>query len=131
MQISNGELGSISTSGGLFIGSSSSGSIYVNGLTNSNTGSIGTITLIATNQLSNNRVEFITENSVFNKGVVISSKGTIFYRGMTTMAGATLLSVDTGVLTVQNPSVLSTTGQLLTIVADDIDITGYIDSGGN
>lgn len=128
MQISDTELGRLTTGCGVNIGSSTNGVISVDGLTTSNTDTIGTLTLIATDT-SGSRVDFIGSASSFNKGIVAQAgSGIVFEQHVTTEACTTTLSSGEGTLTIVTPRKLITSGQQLMITADDMNINGFIDA---
>jgi len=124
MHIEDSELGWFTTSA-LTVGNQNNGDISVGGVSDSNTDSFGTLSLLATKQ--NARVEFDTDASYFNKGiVVISNNGMHFSQNATFQATNTFLDVGTGTLTVEASKMVSTAGQLLQIVANDLHLEGGI-----
>ena len=67
MSLSLTELQKFTTTGGLIIGSTSSGNLYVQGVTDANSQTQATITLMATKAAKT--VTFLTTASKFNKGM--------------------------------------------------------------
>ena len=65
MHISDEELGRMSATGGMTVGSPVLGSIWVGGVTADNSDSIGTLTLVATQHAQT--VTFTGASSTFNK----------------------------------------------------------------
>jgi hypothetical protein len=67
---------------------------------------------------------------VFNKGIVVQALGGVVVSGtVTTKASPTTLNTGTGTLTVDAAGQLSTSGQLLVVTTDDMDLHGAVDSG--
>ena len=120
MHITDSELSRLTTIHGFTLGSSSNGSITVNRVTDTNSDTMGTISLLATKQAK--LVTFKLAPSSFNKGIVVQAKGGIVLsESVTTKACSTDLITGTGSLTIVSAKSLITTGQLLTVTADDID----------
>jgi hypothetical protein len=129
MHIVDAELGRITSSGGLTIGSATSGSLTVNALTDTNTDSLGTVSLVASGGSA--KVIFLaaSDSSVFSKGIVVNAgAGAEIGQAVTTKA-VTVVNAGAGTLTVATGKQLSSTNQLLTITADDIDLVGTINTG--
>ena len=55
--------------------------------------------------------------------------GVVLSQSLTTESSSVVVSTGTGSLTVVSTMSLSTTGQLLTITADDFDLNGEVSSG--
>merc|ERR1740130_759062 len=112
MHISDAELGMVSTTAGLVVGSSTSGSVTVNAVTDGNSDAFATLTLIATG--ASKSVTFSghwSQTSEFNQGIVVQSfTGISMMQGVTTKSAATVLDAGTGVLHISTGMVLSTTG---------------------
>ena len=91
---------------------------------------IATLTLLATKQAK--LVQFVSAPASFNKGVIVQAKGGIVMSdSVTSKASSTDLVTGTGSLTIVAGKSLITTGQLLTITADDLDFhTGATVSSG-
>jgi hypothetical protein len=128
MHITDAEVGRLSTNGGLAVGSSLTGSLSVDGVTDGNSDAIATLTLIATK--ANQLITFTATASEFNKGIIVQAmKGIILSESVTTKSDAVLMRTGTGTLTVQATKSLSTSGQMLTITSDDFDVPGTVNSG--
>jgi len=128
MQISDDELGRLTSVGGMKLGSSTSGDITVTGVSDGHTDTIGTLTLVGTKSATT--VTFLSTASSFNKGIVVQGMGgVVFSESATTRAGSSVLYAGTGSLTVVTAMSMQTSGQLLTITTDDFDVNGEISSG--
>jgi hypothetical protein len=128
MHITDAELGRMTTAAGLTVGTSASGSIVADGITDGSSDAIATLTLIATKHTR--LITFKTGASSFNKGVVLQAMGgVVLSESVTTKQQPVLIRTGTGTLTVQSTKTLSTTGQLLNITADDLDFKGAVSSG--
>ena len=98
------------------------------GLTEANTDSLGRISLIATKQAAT--AIFSTTASVFDKGIDVSAMGGIaFSESITTKQSPVSLNAGTGSLTVRLGKTLDTTGQVLGVIADDVNIAGTLSTG--
>jgi len=75
MEILDTELGRFACEAGLTIGTATSGSIQVNGVTDGNSDSVGTLSLVATK--SSATILFKTGASVFDKGIIMQANGGI------------------------------------------------------
>jgi len=129
MYITDAELGRMSTDAGLTFGSDVTGEITADGITDTNSDSVGTITLVAV-AAGYDKVTFGSTGSSFNKGITVQSGGGISVEGQfTSKASAVVMNAGTGTLTVQNSLAIVTTGQLLTITTDDLDLVGEVSSG--
>ena len=128
MQISDDELGRVSAEAGVTLGSSNTGSITVDGITDENSDFIGTLTLIATK--AGMQVRFNDTESAFNKGIVVQAMGGVqIVENVASKLTQSAISAGTGTLTVFSTKFLSSTGQLLTVTADDLDIHGQVCTG--
>jgi hypothetical protein len=129
MEILDGELGNLAAPGGLTVGSASSGELKVRGVTDANSDAVATITLIATQATTN--VVFLTTASKFNKGIVVQAAGgVILSESLTTQLSETVISANTGSLTIVATKTLTTSNQLLTVTADDVTLSGdSVESG--
>ena len=68
--------------------------------------------------------------SHFSLGLTVQSEGgVILSESVTTKSAPTVIHANTGTLTVVAAKTLSTTSQLLTVTANDMDIGGAIDTG--
>jgi hypothetical protein len=122
LYLTDAELDRITATGGLTIGSSTSGSLNVDGLTEG-TDNVGAVTLIATR--ATRTVNFNVNPSFFNQALTVQAMGGVTVRqSVITINGATVVNAGTGTLTVGTARTLSTTNQHLTITADNIDMTG-------
>jgi hypothetical protein len=118
--ISDDELGRLSTSTGVNIGSSDAGVINVGGITDSNSDSLGLLTLIATRPAR--IVEFTSSPSFFNRGITVrSTGGVVFNSDATTKNSQTIINCGTGTITVAPTKAVSSSNQLLIFTSDDID----------
>ena len=121
--MTNEEVSKITTSG-LTIGSSTLGSIFVNGLTDATTDSQQRISLIATKP-GDTLVKFLANPTIFDKGITVDGAGGIhFSDSVTTKSSTTYLYANSGTLTVADTRILSTAGQLLEVTSDDMDLAG-------
>ena len=129
LNIQDAEMGVIHAEQGFAIGDVLSGHIVVAGMTDANTDAVGTITLVATKPLK--EVSFVTSNSAFNKGIVVQAMGgVVLSESVSTKNWPTLIYAGTGTLTTLATKSLSSTNQLLTVTADDVDLQGdLVDSG--
>lgn len=124
MHISDTELGRVTTSAQFIVGSSTGGSISIDGVTEDSS-TAAAVRLIATN--ATRMVVFETTASTFNKGVVVQAMGGIVLsESLNARLSDSLISAGTGTLTVASSFELSTSGQLLSITAQDIDLDGDI-----
>lgn len=128
MDISDAELGRITTSVNLEIGSSASGDMIVGGITDGNSDSIGTpLRLIATQRTPapSKTITFAAYPSVFNKGLQLEAAGGVAINtDLTTKMAST---IDTGAgmtFTLAYSTTLSTSGTALTILTDDMNLAG-------
>jgi len=124
MQLSDAELGRITATSGVTVGSSTSGILRVAGVTQSSTAHVGTLTLMALR--ADRIVSFDTLPSSFDKGIIVrSAGGVVFDNGADFVAQgppASEIYAGTGTLTIATSTVLSTTAQELHVVADDVDL---------
>ena len=117
-----------SHSQGLTIGGATAGSIVVDGVDLTSSDSVGLISLVASRDGST--VTFANTPSSFDKGVVVQGMaGVTLDTDLTTKGSETALNSGTGTLTVSSGQVLSTSGQVLTMTVDNIDLRGSITSG--
>jgi len=113
--ITDAELSRMTSHGGLSVGSSVMGKIEIDGITISGSDTFGKLRLE-----SLELAVFKTTDSIFNKGItVLVGSGIIFSATVTTSASPVLLSAGTGTVTIKSGVALSTSSQLLTIIADD------------
>jgi hypothetical protein len=130
MYITDGELGRITSLGGLSFGSPHGLNTVVEGLTSVNNDALNIIELLATR--SAGLVGLDTAVSTFDKGIIVQGAGGIVLsESVTTTTSTTYLQTRTGTLTVVSGKTLSTTNQLLMLSVDDIDIQGDIETGTN
>ena len=129
MHLSNTELGKISAVGGLEIGSIHNGELSVEGVADTSSGAVSTISLVATK--AGKSVVFLGTASAFNKGIVVQAMGgVVLSESVTTKNWPTLIYAGTGTLKTLSGKSLSSTNQLLTVTADDVDLQGdLVDSG--
>lgn len=121
MQVEDAEFGRFTTSAGMTFGSSLTGNIYVDGVTDGNSDSIATLTLITTQPAR--EVTFETGASSFNKGMTVQAVGgAIMTESVSTKNWPTTFWTGTGTLTVAASMTFSTTSQSLLITADDFDL---------
>ena len=128
--LSDAELGRLSCAEGLKVGSSLSAHIFVDGITNANSDTIATLTLFATKV--GRLATFVGAHSSFNKGIVIQAAGgVILSESFTVISQQNIIRGGSGALTIVDHFTLTSTDQILTITADDIDIqaTGGISTG--
>ena len=127
LNVDNEEMQRMTSQAGLSIGNDRTASISLNNVTNSASQEIGTLTLIATRPTYN--ITFAGSASTFNKGLVVeASQGLILSASVTTQ-GLTKMNAGTGTVTIEGSKALSTTNNLLILVASDFDIPGSIVSG--
>ena len=124
MHVVDAEIGRLTARSGLSFGQSLvTGDISVDGLTDASTDWIGTLLLVATKDVR--KVSFIEVASSFNKGITLQAAGGIsLSQSVTTKNWQTKMYAGTGVLTLHDGMSFSTTNQLLTITADDVDVRG-------
>jgi hypothetical protein len=121
LQISDSEMGCF-ISNGLSIGDSSSGNITVDGVTDTNSDTFSTLMLHATKAPS--VVLFDNSATSFNKGIVVQAVGgVILSESVTTKSTGTRILTGTGTLTIVASKTLTTTNEMLTVTADDIDFS--------
>jgi len=126
--VSDAELGRCLTTSTMSIGDAITGSITVNGVTAGNTGSITALSLIATQ--GGKQVVFDTTSSAFSGGLHVSAAGGVQLKRSVTSNGASSISAGTGTLTLEASHALSTTGNTLVLVADDVNLLGTTVSSG-
>ena len=126
--LSDTELGMIDTATSfLTIGDTNNGNLYVSGVTAANSGTVGTLTLQA---MRTGRSMQVVADSTFNKGIVVEAKGGVVINADITLeASATQLSSGSGTLTIATGKTFSTTDQQLTVIVDDVDLNGAIQTG--
>jgi hypothetical protein len=91
----------MTTAGGLTVGSSLTGSLLVDGISDGSSDKIATLTLIATKHTQ--LVTFKTTASSFNKGIVLQAMGgVVLSESVTTKNQPVLIRTGTGTLTVQS-----------------------------
>jgi hypothetical protein len=113
LHLSDAEVGFITGSAGLTVGSDFSGNLNVDGMTSANTDAVGTITLMATK--ADKLVVFSTTASIFQKGIILQGMGgVVLSADVTTTNSETLIITATGSLTIASGKTLSTSNQLLT-----------------
>jgi hypothetical protein len=123
MQIDDGEFGRLTSQAGLTIGTSATGHVDINGLTDGSTDQVGVIVIVATK--TSKTVTFDSNPSAFQKGITVQATGGVaVLESVTTKSSATVLRGGTGYLTIRDRRTLSSTNQQLTITADNIDIQG-------
>jgi hypothetical protein len=131
MHLTDAELGRITDQAEMTFGSSSSSHITVHGLTDANTDAIATLRLVATKPAK--LVVFDGAGSSFNKGVVVQAAGgVVLSESFASKQVSPLFQTGTGTLTIVGSKTLTSSNQLITILADDVDIqtsTVLIDSG--
>ena len=128
LHLEDAELGRFSTSSSLTVGDSLSGSITVHGVTADKTSNVGRLTMIATK--AGKTVEFSGSESVFNQGFSVEAAAGVVLSQDVTSNGVSSLSAGTGTLTLVSGKALSTSGQALTLIADDMDFQGTQISSG-
>jgi hypothetical protein len=123
MSMTDAEVGRMTATGGLTVGSTTNGNIVVDGLVDSSTDELGRVVLVATQDAR--LVVFDGIATSFNKGITVQAAGgVVLSASATTKSLETIVRTGTGTLTVVSTITLSTTDQLLTVTADDIDIQG-------
>jgi hypothetical protein len=99
MQISDSELGAVHASGGLIIGDSSSGHIYIDGIADSSSDNLGILLLRATK--AGKIVHFTNANTEFNKGITVQTSGGVaLSASMSTKQSISTLLAGTGTVSV-------------------------------
>lgn len=101
---------------------SASGSIVVNGITDTNSDSVGTVNLIANKHAKT--ITFETGVSTFNKGIVLVASGVDIAVSVTTQSQAVSIATGTGTLSLRSGKSLSTSNQMLSITTDDLGLQG-------
>jgi hypothetical protein len=122
---SDAEVGRMTANGDFTFGSTTNGSVTVDGISDSSTDRIGRLTLKAmhTDPTAGTQIVFDTTSTQFNKGVTLQAEGgVIMSQSVTTKNLATTIYAGTGTLTLEAGESLSTTNQMLEITADDIDL---------
>lgn len=127
LHLEDAELGRFSTTSGLAFGDSFSGSITVHGVTATHTATAGKVSMIATK--AGKTVEFSGSSSTFSQGLDVAAAGVVLSQDVTSN-GVSSLSAGTGTLTLVSGKALSTSGQALTLIADDMDFQGTQISSG-
>lgn len=150
MTIAVGELQNI-TATNLIVGDATNGNITIKNVGAANSDNIGTVTLNATK--AGSTVDFLGAGGVFN-ALVINADALVSVKALTTdtggltinaangvtltdnvtTSGATVIDADSdnngsGTFTVNATFALNTSGNTLSITADDIDVSGTINSG--
>ena len=121
MTLSNGELGRI-TSAHFTLGGPSSGSMIIDGVTDTSSANVATITLVAATASST--VTFQTADSTFNKGIIVQANaGIAISANVNTQATASSFDSGSGTFTIQFSKSLHTGSQALDIKANDFDVT--------
>jgi hypothetical protein len=136
LKVSGDEIQRITALGGLTVGSSWTGDMTVDGIEEANLAHIGSLKLLLNDDHFVGRPKLLFEgaNSAFDKGLEVkAAAGVILSASVTTKGAPLTLNTGTGSLTVTAAKTLSTTNQLFTIAADNIDLdaTSVIDSGSN
>ena len=128
MHLEDTEIGSITSNGGLTIGTSTSGDILVDMLLESSTDKLGILTLVATK--AGSTIEFSNNPTTFQKGVVLTAAGGIlFLEDVRAKTSTTYLNAGTGTLSVAASKYLTIEDQKLEITADDLDFSGNVHAG--
>jgi hypothetical protein len=123
MHVTDAELGRMTSAAGATFGSSIGGHLLVSGITTENSDTIGTVTLITTQR--HKQVSFEVLASSFNKGIVVQAMGgVVLSQSLTTKSCATVLRGGTGKMYIRDRMSLSTSDQLLTVTADDLELWG-------
>jgi len=128
--LGDNELGALATEGGLMVGSNRSGIITIGGVSDGNSDAFAMLTLTATG--SNGQVIFDSAASAFNKGVVVeAAAGIMLAESVTTKGSTAYLIAGTGTMTINAGKSLDSSGQLLQIAADDLNLaaTSTVDTG--
>ena len=129
----------MSISGGLTVGSSTSGGISVGGVTTNSSDSLGPLTLVATKITKS--VQFVGSDSTFSnphglhlyaahgvyfgKSVSVGGPVTVFAGNTSTDA----LPANAGIITVSSGYTLATSDSDIQITAVDLDLSGSLDAG--
>merc|ERR1719460_559297 len=128
MHITDGELGMVTASGGLTVGSPTNGNITVDGVTEASSDQLGMVVLEAT--AAGQSVTFNSNPSSFDKGITVkAASGIVLSDSVVTKSSTTVLSAGIGSLTVAGGKSLDSTGQTLLITANDVDLVGSLDAG--
>jgi len=115
------------TAGGLTIGSSTTGNVIVESVTNETTDTMGRLTLVATAREST--VTFTKESSFQNSLTVQAGGGLIVQRNLTTHNDEVRLRSGTGALNVNRKGAIDTSGEELFIESDQMVLNGPIVTG--
>ena len=128
LDLSDSEVGRITSTDGLTIGSSTNGQVVVSGITDSSSDMVGRITIRAI--AANSNITFSGIDSSFNKGITVQAmSGTILSQSVTTKNTNTVVSAGTATLTIMATKAISTTSQHFVMSTDDIDLQGTVDTG--
>jgi hypothetical protein len=110
MWITDNEVGRITATGDLTVGSTSNGDITVDGLADASTDELGRVRLRATRAARH--VVFDANPTLFNKGITVQAAGgVVLSTSVTTKNLETVLWTGTGTLTMVTTMTLSTTNQ--------------------
>ena len=125
------ELDNITTSGTLTIGNSNTTTMMINGWTAA-AGVSGPVVLTATGTAG--AITFATVASTLQAGLTLTALDGVTLNEDVTSNGATIIDADsdddgTGDFTVAAAKTLTTTNNTLTLTADDIALSGSIDTG--
>jgi len=121
MHISDAELGRMASGTSVQIGANATGTMIVAGVTDGSSSNVGR--LILTAATTGSSVLFQQAASVFNKGITVQANGGItFSKDVVTRSLPAILNAGTGNMKVAASTMLSTSGQLLTVVADDVKL---------
>ena len=128
MVISDAELGNMIALGRLTVGSSFSGDIIVNGVSEASSDMVGVIQLLAAKAAK--MITFENDASSFNKGIYAQAAGGIIMTTpVSSKSSPLVLNTGTGALTIQAGNSLSTNSQMLTITTSGLDIWSDITTG--
>ena len=123
MHLDNAELGRIVANGGTTVGSSTLGTITLDGILDSASDSLDRLVLKAT--LSESQVVFVGGDSSFNKGItILANDGIAMGSSVTTKNSATYISAGSNGVTIADTHSLSSSNQQVELTADDIDLQG-------
>ena len=129
--LADAELDNITTSGTLTIGNSNTTTMTIDGWTAA-AGISGPVVLTATGTAG--AITFTTVASTLQAGLILTALDGVTLNEDVTSNGATVIDADsnddgTGDFTVAAAKTLTTTNNTLTLTADDIALTGSIDTG--
>jgi hypothetical protein len=127
MQITDDEMGRMTSLNGLTVGNSRNGDITVNGLTVANTDTVGTLTLVALR--SARKTTFTGTDSAFQGLTVQAAQGINAAASISTAVYEPTLNAGSGTLTLASSVAVTSSNQFVTITANDVVLQGNLITG--